>query len=191
MLIQWIHTVGTWLKTMVMPFMLLISCESCVCWSCRTSTGNINESYRIVSSWNPETLKWSRGDRCAAVCRAYFTRLAFAPPKESPITPDSSRIVERVLLEKLSQPYKPVSFLIRALLCLIISYPTSSTFSLFQLFILLTTSALGFVDGFFMHFILTHRVPEPRYSQNLVSPAPFFTFDEGHAKKCCELYSVS
>lgn len=145
MLIQWIHTVGTWLKTMVIPFMLLISCESCVCWSCRTSTGNINKSYRIVSSWNPEILEWSRGDRCAAVCRAYFTGLAFAPPKESPITPDPSRIVERVLLEKLSQPYKPVSFLIRALLCLIISYPTSSTCSLFRLFILLTTSALGFV----------------------------------------------
>ena len=149
-----------------------------------------------IESYHPEILRHSsdlersRGDRCAAVCRAYFTRLAFAPPKESPITPDPSRIVERVLLEKLSQAYKPVSFLIRALLCLITSYPTSSTFSLFQLFILLTTSALGFVDVCFMHFLLTHRVPEPRYSQNLVSPAPFFTFDEGHAKKCCELYSV-
>ena len=123
---------------------------------------------RVISS--------DQAQKLTAACPAYFTRLAFAPPKESPITPETS---PESSSEKISQPYKILQTCIIPYQSLFMSYPPSSPFSLFQLFILLATSALGFLS------MLLSYISEQRYSQTLVSPALFCTFDEGHTKTCC------
>ena len=144
--------------------MLVISCD--ILWCLNRIESDHPEILRPSSD-----LQW--GDRCVSrlfhplgLCSREGVAHHTWPSRES-----SSKVSQ--LFDLRRSPYQS----------LVISYPPSSTFSLFQLFLWFFLLPMHLVLSMFFSFISYSPTEFLSNNIHLVSRAPFFTFDEGHAKK--------